>query len=118
MNLDEYVTKFEAGAFSIQELQKIAKNNSISTIFRLYCSYGEASKTGFYDNDSLRWIFSSLDKALKLAGFERAASLLKIDINDSFSSFWARFEELNRDDLAEKSKKNLEAMRLADLRPH
>ena len=103
MNLDEYITKFEGGAFSFQELEQIAKNQSINNIFRLYGSYGEAKKTGFYDNDSLQWILSSLEKALKLAGFDRAASLLKIDINDSFSRFWARFEELNGSSLVEKS---------------
>ena len=103
MNLDEYITKFERGAFSYQELQKIAKNQSISTIFRLYGSYGEAKKIGFYDDDSLRWILSFLERELMLAGFERAASLLKIDINDSFSSFWTQYKKLNQSNLAEKS---------------
>ncbi len=115
MNLDEYITKFEGGAFSFQELEKIAQNQSINTIFRLYGSYGEAKKTGFYDNDSLRWILSSLERVLKLAGFAQAASLLKIDINDSFSRFWARFEELNRGNLGEKSN-NVEAIRPTDLK--
>ena len=115
MNLDEYITNFERGAFSIEELEKIAQNQSISTIVRLYGSYGEAKKTGFYDNDSLRWILSSLERALKLAGFAPAASWLKIDINDSFSRFWARFEELNRENLVEKSN-NVEAIRPADLK--
>ena len=115
MNLDEYITKFEGGAFSFQELEKIAKNQSINTIFRLYGSYGEAKKTGFYDRDSLRWILSSLERALKLAGFAQAASLLKIDINDSFSRFWARFEDLNRGNLGEKSN-NVETIIPADLK--
>ena len=113
MNLDEYITKFEGGAFSFQELEKIAKNQSINTIFRLYGSYGEAKKTGFYGNDSLKWIRSSLDRELKLAGFDRAASLLKIDINGSFSHFWARFEQLNRGNFVEKSN-NVEEIRPAD----
>ncbi len=115
MNLDEYITKFEGGAFSFQELEKIAQNQSISAIVRLYGSYGEAKKTGLYDNDSLRWILSSLERALKLAGFEPAASWLKIDINDSFSLFWARFEELNRENLVEKSN-NVETIRPVDLK--
>lgn len=113
MNLDEYITKFEGGSFSLQELEKIADNRSINTIFRLYGSYGEANKTGFYDGDSLSWILSSLEKALKLAGFDRAASLLKIDINDSFSQFWTRFEQLNRGSIVEKSK-SVEEFRPAD----
>ena len=96
MNLDEYIKMFERGAFSFQELQKIAKNQSISTIFRLYVSYGERKKIGFDEDDSLRWILSFLERELKLAGFEQAASLLKIDLNDSFSSFWIQFEDLNR----------------------
>ncbi|MDJ0591679.1 MAG: hypothetical protein QNJ72_17065 [Pleurocapsa sp. MO_226.B13] len=95
MNLDEYIIKFEKGAFGFQELQKFAKNRSISTIFRLYASYGVAKKVRFYDRDSLKWILSYLEKMLKLSGLEEAASLLKIDINDSFSDFWTRFEELN-----------------------
>lgn len=94
MNLDEYITKFEQGAFSFQQLQEIAKNRSISTIFRLYGSYGEAKKIGFYDRDSLRWILSSLERELKLAGFEQAASLLIVDVNNSFSSFWNQYEQL------------------------
>ena len=115
MNLDEYITKFEEGAFSFQELEKIAHNQSINTIFRLYGSYGEAKKTGFYDHDSLRWILSSLERALELAGFEQAASLLKIDTNDSFARFWAQFEELNRGNLGEKSN-NVEAIRPTDVK--
>ena len=95
MSLDEYITKFERGDFSFRELQKITNNYSISRIVRLYASYGEAKKIGFYNNDSLRWILSFLEKELKLAGFERAASLLKIDVNDSFASFWHQFEEQN-----------------------
>ncbi|MDJ0648035.1 MAG: hypothetical protein QNJ60_04955 [Xenococcaceae cyanobacterium MO_188.B19] len=95
MNLDEYITKFERGDFGFQELQKIAKNQSINRIVRLYGSYGEAKKIGFYDHDSLRWILFFLEKELKFAGFERAASLLKIDVNDSFASFWHQFEERN-----------------------
>ena len=95
MNLDEYITKFQEGVFNFQELQKITKHKSISTIFRLYGSYGVAKKVGFHDPDSLRWILSYLERTLKLAGFEQAASLLKIDINDSFSHFWTQFEELN-----------------------
>ncbi len=94
MNLNEYITKFEQGAFSFQELQKITKNQAISTIFRLYGSYGEAKKVGFYDDNSLRWILSCLERKLKLAGFEQAASLLLIDVNASFSSFWTQYEEL------------------------
>ena len=103
MNLDEYITKFERGAFSIQELHKIANNSSISTIFRLYGSYGEAKKIGFYDDDSLRWILSSLERELKLADFVQAESLLKIDINESFSSFWTQYEKLNQSNLNKKS---------------
>lgn len=113
MNLDEYITKFERGAFSFQELEKITDDRSINTIFRLYGSYGEANKTGFYDGDSLSWILSSLEEALKLAGFDRAASLLKIDINESFSQFWVRFEKLNRGSIVEKNNK-VEEIRLAD----
>ena len=93
MNLNEYITKFEKGDFNFQELQKIAKHRSINIIFRLYGSYGEAKKIGFYDDDSLRWILSSLERELRLAGFNRAASLLKIDINSSFTSFFAQFED-------------------------
>ena len=113
MNLDEYITKFERGFFSIQELEKIAKDQSISTIFRLYVSYGKANKTKFYERDSLRWILSSLERALKLAGFEQAASLLKIDINGSFSSFWTQFEEFSENSLGEKSN-NVKTIQLAN----
>ena len=95
MNLDKYITKFERGAFGFPELNKIAKNKSISTIFRLYGSYGTAKKIGFHDDNSLRWILSSLERELKLAGFNQAALLLKIDVNESFASFWTRFEQLN-----------------------
>ncbi len=105
MHLDEYIIKFERGDFSFQDLQKIAKNRSISVIFRLYSSYGESKKVGSYDRDSLRWILSYLERELKLAGFEKAASLLKIDINDSFSKFWTRFEELNEVILPKKATK-------------
>ncbi len=93
MNLNEYITKFERGDFSFQEIEKIAKNRSISVIFRLYGSYGEAKKIGYYDDDSQRWILSSLERELRLAGFNRAPSLLKIDINSSFANFFAQFEE-------------------------
>ncbi len=93
MNLDEYIKKNELGDFGIQEIKKIANNQSIGTIFRLYTSYGEASKIGIYDDDSLNWILFCLGEELRLAGFERAASLLKTNINESFSSFWAQFEE-------------------------
>ena len=115
MNLDEYITKLEKGAFSFQELQKIANSYLISTIFRLYGSYGEAKKTKFYDNDSLKWILDSLERALKLAGCEQAAFWLKIDINNSFSQFWIHFEEFNQDNLVKKSKK-VKAIRRANLK--
>ena len=103
MNLNEYITKYEQGTFSFQELQKIAKNISISTILRLYGSYGEAKKIGFYDRNSLSWILSCLERELKLAGYEQAASLLKIDVNYSFSSFWTQCEELEEIVLPEET---------------
>ena len=71
MNLDEYIKKNGLADFGIQEINKIANNQSIGTIFRLYTSYGEASKIGIYDDDdSLNWILFCLDKEWKLASFE------------------------------------------------
>jgi hypothetical protein len=95
VNLDQYLKKFEEGDFGIQKIQKIANNQSISTIIRLYSSYGEAKKTGFYSDTSLNWILSSLQEALNLASFNQASSLLETDINASFSSFWQQLEERN-----------------------
>jgi len=51
MNLYEYIKKNGLADFGIQEINKIANNQSISTIFRLDTSYGEASKIGIYDDD-------------------------------------------------------------------
>ncbi len=104
MNLDEYINKFEKGAFSIQEIEKIVKNPSISKIFRLYASYGEARQPKLYNHDSLEWILSYLERELKEVGFKKAASLLKIDINDSFSCFWNQFQQLNQENSLETIK--------------
>ena len=104
MNLDEYIIKSEEGAFSIEEIEKIANNPSISKIFRLYASYGEAQKPELYNHDSLQWILSYLERELKEAGFEKAASLLNIDVNNSFSCFWNQFQQLNQDNAIETIK--------------
>lgn len=101
MKLDEYITKFEQGTFSLQEFNKITKNQSINRIFRLYGSYVEAKKIGFYDDDSLKWILFSLQRELELMGFKRAASLAEIDLNASFAAFFALLKGLNQGDLVE-----------------
>ena len=103
MNLDEYINKNELGEFDIEKIEKFSQNQSIGTILRLYTSYGEASKIGIYNDDSLNWIVSRLEKALSLAGFERAASLVKTNINESFSLFWAQFKEFNNSNSPELS---------------
>ncbi len=95
MNLDEYIKKNELGEFDIEQIEKFSQNQSIGTILRLYTSYGEASKIGIYNDDSLNWIVSQLEEDLSLAGFERAASLVKTNINESFALFWAQFKEFN-----------------------
>lgn len=112
MNLDEYITNFEKGNFSFQEIEKFAQNQSIDTIFRLYCSYGESKKIGFYDHDSLRWILSCLKRELEFAGFEQAANLLEIDANASFSCFFSRFETLNQNSLLNKRNNSVEIIKL------
>ena len=64
MNLDEYIKKNGLADFGIQEINKITNNQLIGTIFRLYTSYGEASKIGIYDDDySLNWILFCLVKS-------------------------------------------------------
>ncbi len=88
MNLDKCIKQIEAGSFSFKKLQEFTNNELISKIFRLYLAYGEAKKNDLYDRDSLNWILSSLQEALKLGGFEQAYSLLETDIDASFASFW------------------------------
>lgn len=88
VNLDEYITKMEAGNGRIKELKKIVSDDLNSRILRLYVAYGEAKKTEFYGQDSLSWILSSLGEALKMADLKEASSLLKKDINASFICFW------------------------------
>lgn len=95
MNLDEYIKKNELGEFDIEQIEKFSQNQSIGTILRLYTSYGERRKRGIYNHNSLNWIVSQLEQDLSLAGFERAASLVKTNINESFSLFWAQYKELN-----------------------
>ena len=90
MNVDEYITKVEAGKGKIKELKKIVSDDLNSRILRLYIAYGEAKKTGFYGQDSLSWILSSLGEALKMADLNEASSLLKKDINASFICFWTK----------------------------
>ncbi len=55
MNLDEYIKKNELGEFDIEQIEKFSQNQSIGTILWLYTSYGEASKIGIYNDDSLNW---------------------------------------------------------------
>ncbi|HHP7231264.1 MAG TPA: hypothetical protein ACFCUY_10450 [Xenococcaceae cyanobacterium] len=88
MNLDEYLKKTETGDLDYSNLQVFTNKASLSPIFRLYSSYGEAKKIGFYHAESLDWILSSLQQALQSAGFTQASDLLKTDINASFASFW------------------------------
>lgn len=93
MNLDEYIKKIEAGDLDRQSIEQFSQKTSLSNIFRLYSSYGEAKKSHLLSDESLNWILSSLQKALELAGFERASALLDTDINASFASFWQKLEE-------------------------
>ena len=95
MNLDEYIKKMEAGDLDRNSIQEFSKQESLSRIFRLYSSYVEAKKTHLYGEQSLKWILSSLQTALNLAGFHQASDLLKTDINASFVSFWEEFERKN-----------------------
>ena len=88
MNLNQYIEKVEAGHGGLDEFKFKGSNDLNRRIFRLYISYGEAKKTGFYGQDSLNWILSSLGEALKRAGLTEAYSLLKKDINASFTCFW------------------------------
>jgi hypothetical protein len=88
MNLDQCIRQIKAGGFSLKKLQEFTNNELISKIFRLYLAYGEAKKNNLYDRDSLNWILSSLQEALKLGGFEQAYSLLETDVNASFANFW------------------------------
>lgn len=89
MNLNQYIENLEAGHGGLEEFKVKGSNDLNRRIFRLYLSYGEAKKTGFYEQDSLNWILSTLGEALKREGLTKAYALLKKDINASFTCFWA-----------------------------
>ncbi|MDJ0535832.1 MAG: hypothetical protein QNJ70_25650 [Xenococcaceae cyanobacterium MO_207.B15] len=95
MNLDEYITKMEVGELDRKTIEEFSKKASLSRIFRLYSSYGEAKKIHIYGDESLNWILSSLQKALKLSEFHQASDLLNTDINASFACFWQEVQQRN-----------------------
>ena len=98
MNLNQYIEKLEAGQGGLEEFKLKGSNDLNRRIWRLYIAYGEAKKTGFYGQDSLSWILSSLGEALTKAGLTKAYALLKKDIDASFTCFWTSLDECGLSD--------------------